>query len=139
VTSVERYRPPVLAGEEVCHVSGPLAHRHRLLAELAAMQRRGEISYAFNAVEDRAAKTFSVSYVKLREPRSRTPLYITAFCAATGTLVGLGGMVYHARHVFAAAAELALGAVGLAALVWLVTTIVRAAGSAGHCPGAWHR
>ncbi len=138
MTSVERYRPPVLAGEQVCQVSGPLAHRHRLLAELAAMQRRGEIKYAFNAVEDRAAKTFSVSYVKLREPRSRTPLYVTAFCAVTGALAGLGGMIYHARHVFAAAFELALGAVGLAALIWLVTTVVRA-GSAGHCPGAWHR
>ncbi len=115
----------------------PKIHKPRLLAELAAMQRRGEIAYAFNLTEK--AGLVSVSFVRTREARSRTPRYVTVFCVVTGALAGLGGMIYHARHVIAATLGLALAAAGVVFLLWLLATIVRAAGSAGHCPGAWHR
>ncbi len=124
--------------EQVGVMRGPKVRQRQMLAELRAMQLRGEIAYAFNLRQEPGG-VVAVSYVRLREPRLRTPYYVTAFCVVTGALAGLGGMVYHARHVIAALAVLILAGFGVLALVWLLAAIVRAAGSAGHCPGAWHR
>lgn len=125
--------------EEVMTMRGPAVRRHQMLAELRAMQLRGEISYAFNLRQEPGG-VVAVSFVRLRAPRSRTPRYVTAFCAATGALVGLGGMVYHSRHVIAGLAMIIMGGFAVLALVWLLAAIARATGSsAGHCPGAWHR
>jgi hypothetical protein len=124
--------------EEVGVMRGPKRFQHLMLAELRAMQLRGEIAYAFNLRQE-PGDVVAVSYVKLREPRSRTPRYVGIFCAVTGALAGLGGMVYHSRHVIAAMAMVIMGGFALLVLLWLLAAIVRAAGSAGHCPGAWHR
>ncbi len=129
--------------ENIGQLGGPYRHRHRVLAELAVMQRRGEIAYAFSPRIERNKQgvplRYVVSFVRLRKPRPRTPRYVGIFCAATGALAGLGGMIYHARHVIAGFIGLALAAAGVVFLLWLLAAIVRAAGSTGHCPGAWHR
>lgn len=118
----------------------PWIHKHRALAELKVMLQRGEIGSAFNA--RREGSEYVVEYVRIAEPPSRTKWYVGAPLAALGGMIGVGGMIYHARHVIAGGALILLGiflaACAISAIVAVISSI-GSGGSSGHCPGAFHK
>lgn len=112
------------AGVNVVDVSVPLADRQRFLAELKRLQRRGEIGTVWQAAVQRPG-LFEVTYQRIREPRSRMPLYATLTAGALGTLITVGVLAWHARHVILAGLAAAL-------VVWWLAT---RSNHGGICPG----
>lgn len=116
----------------------PWAHKHRAMAQLKVMQQRGEIAFALNARRD--GKHFVVNYKRIAEPPSRTRWYVAAPLAALGGMITVGAMLYHARHVIAAGAVIAIGVALAACAISAVVAIVSSiGGSSSHCPGAFHK
>lgn len=146
-------RRPVSASPGLAEIVGelraPLAEAQRVRSQLKEMQQRGEIAYAYGArvVHHDATKTspahdeYVVRYVRLKNPPAKTPRRVAIALAAFGAPTAIGAMIYHARHVFLAAGQLALlialAAAGVAAVVMVLRFIF--GGGDGHCPGAWHR
>lgn len=110
--------------------------RRRFLAELAAMQRRGEISEVWTdaATEQESRETgrFVVRYRRLREPRPRLPLYATLSAVALGGVVSVGVMLWHARYVLLAGAA----AIVIIGIIEALLSVGHRIGCTGfHCPG----
>lgn len=105
------------------------AKQQQARAQLRVMQKRGEIAYAYGAHIDKATGEYVVSYVRIREPRSRAPLYVAAVTVPMATVAGIGIMLWHARYVILAAVGIVAGVLFLAGLANLLR---------GHrvtCPG----
>lgn len=129
-------RAPEVVGE----LRVPLVVARQARAQLAAMVRRGEIAYAYNARTEGEGRRreWVVNYVRVREPRPRTPRLVALVCALLAAPAGLAGAIYHARHVLLAGLGVVAGALlAAAAVIALINFTTRRGG--GHCPGAWHR
>lgn len=129
----EIQRPaPLLTGE----LRAPYLQKHRVLAELARMQKAGEIAFAHNPRRD--GNDYVVDFVRLREPRAKLPRYAAIAAAILTPGVAVGMMLYHARYVIGAFFLTALLAAGAFAALAAALESSRRRRS-GHCPGAWHR
>lgn len=111
----------------------PAVKQQEARARLAVMQRRGEIRSA-RAYTDRDTGEYVVEFVRLREPRSKAPLYVAAVTVPLAAITGIGIMLWHARYV------IMYGVLGVAALVFLLAAAGRLAGHRPtcvglHCPG----
>ncbi len=117
-------------GERVGELCVPAGQEVQGRAELAAMQRRGEIECAFDARHELrdGKRVYVVNYVRLREPRSRAPLYAmggTAFLAGVGAI---GWLLYESRWVL-----LSLLAAGV--VVALIAWLASRSATGGTCSG----
>ena len=111
----------------------PAVKQQEARARLAVMQRRGEIRSA-RAYTDRDTGEYVVEYVRLREPRSKAPLYVAAVTVPLAAIAGIGIMLWHARYV------ILQGVLGVTIAVLLMAAAGRLAGHRPtcvglHCPG----
>lgn len=111
----------------VDRVSAPLAKRRELLALLAQMQRRGEIASAWTEGDGMESGEYVVHFDRLREPRSKTPFYVTGFATAIGAVLSVGALIYYSRYVLLYGALALLAAAGIVA--WVLSRESSGAGS----------
>lgn len=114
---------------------------HLAKAQLAAMQQRGEIAYAFNPRFEGGGRQreWVVNYVRLAEPRAQMPRRAVIVAGILTPVVTLAAMIYHARHVIATAAVGVAAVLALVAVLAILAKACSRSASGGHCPGPWHK
>ncbi len=124
MTELQRRVP----GASFSVASAPYRDRQRLGAQLRKMVERGEIESCSPIQLVRIGPgqmEWQAQYIRIREPRAKTPWYAAAFASAMGAVVGVGALLYYSRWVLLAAAG------GIAALTIIAVVIANLSGGEG--------